>query len=42
MLPHVDEFRTVHNLNSLADLAASLSRPAPRRAEARGMFTEAA
>jgi uncharacterized protein with von Willebrand factor type A (vWA) domain len=42
MLPHVDEFRTVHNLNSLADLAVSLSRPSPRRAEARGMFTEAA
>ena len=42
MLPHVDEFRTVHNLNSLADLAESLARPAPRREEARGMFTEAA
>lgn len=25
MLPHVDEFRAVHNLNSLADLAAALS-----------------
>lgn len=42
MLPHVDDFRTVHNLNSLADLAESLSRPAPRREERRGMITEAA
>jgi uncharacterized protein with von Willebrand factor type A (vWA) domain len=25
MLPHVDEFRPVHNLNALADLCASLS-----------------
>ncbi|MBX3567615.1 MAG: VWA domain-containing protein [Rhizobiaceae bacterium] len=36
MLPHVDEFRPVHNLNALADLCASLGeRPAaeldPRR-----------
>lgn len=30
MLPHVDEFRPVHNLDSLADLAATLA--APRRA----------
>ena len=28
MLPHVDEFRPVHNLNSLRDLVATLSRPA--------------
>ena len=26
MLPHVDEFRPVHNLNALADLCASLDR----------------
>ena len=25
MLPHVDEFRAVHNLNALADLCAALS-----------------
>lgn len=25
MLPHVDEFRTLHNLNSIADLCAALS-----------------
>jgi len=32
MLPHVDEFRTVHNLASLRDLVASLSAPADLRA----------
>jgi uncharacterized protein with von Willebrand factor type A (vWA) domain len=32
MLPHVDEFRTVHNLASLRDLVGTLSRPAPRGA----------
>ena len=31
MLPHVDEFRTVHNLDSLRALIALLSRPAPPR-----------
>ncbi len=31
MLPHVDEFRTVHNLDSLRDLVSLLSRPAPPR-----------
>jgi hypothetical protein len=31
MLPHVDEFRPVHNLESLAQLADLLSRPAPPR-----------
>jgi len=34
ILPHVDEFRPVHNLASLDDLAAHLNRPAPRRLEA--------
>jgi uncharacterized protein with von Willebrand factor type A (vWA) domain len=34
ILPHVDEFRPVHSLASLDDLAAHLSRPAPRRLEA--------
>ena len=29
MLPHVDEFRTVHNLDSLRALVDLLSRPAP-------------
>jgi len=31
MLPHVDEFRTVHSLDSLRDLVDLLSRPAPPR-----------
>jgi uncharacterized protein with von Willebrand factor type A (vWA) domain len=31
MLPHVDEFRTVHSLDSLRDLVSLLSRPAPPR-----------
>ncbi len=31
MLPHVDEFRTVHNLDSLRGLVELLSRPAPAR-----------
>jgi uncharacterized protein with von Willebrand factor type A (vWA) domain len=31
MLPHVDEFRTVHNLASLRGLIDLLSRPAPAR-----------
>lgn len=38
MLPHVDEFRPVHNLNSLADLAELLSKPAPPR-ERRSLWT---
>ena len=32
MLPHVDDFRPVHNLASLRTLVDLLSRPAPRRA----------
>jgi hypothetical protein len=31
MLPHVDEFRPVHNLESLENLVSVLSAPAPRR-----------
>ena len=31
MLPHVDEFRPVHNIASLRTLIESLSRPAPSR-----------
>jgi hypothetical protein len=27
MLPHVDDFLPVHNLESLTDLAAALDRP---------------
>jgi hypothetical protein len=29
ILPYVDEFRPVHNLESLSDLAEALARPAP-------------
>ncbi|HYZ61087.1 MAG TPA: VWA domain-containing protein, partial [Acetobacteraceae bacterium] len=31
MLPYVDEFRTIHNLDSLRSLIEMLSRPAPPR-----------
>jgi uncharacterized protein with von Willebrand factor type A (vWA) domain len=31
ILPHVDDLRPVHNLNSLEQLALALSRPAPSR-----------
>jgi uncharacterized protein with von Willebrand factor type A (vWA) domain len=41
MLPHVDDFRTVHNLESLGDLTAALSHPAPRHEEAYLSFEEA-
>ena len=34
MLPHVDEFRPVHNLASLSTLISSLSAPAPPRGSA--------
>jgi len=34
ILPHVDEFRSIHNLESIADLAGSLSRDWPRTEEA--------
>lgn len=41
MLPHVDDFRTVHNLDSLGDLASALSRPATRKVEHRAALSEA-
>lgn len=34
LLPHVDEFRPVHNLESLEALASALAKPAARRLEA--------
>ena len=34
ILPHVDEFRSIHNLESIADLTDSLSRAWPRTEEA--------
>ncbi|MBX3596402.1 MAG: VWA domain-containing protein [Rhizobiaceae bacterium] len=35
MLPHVDEFRAVHNLNALSDLVASLDKNASRSMDPR-------
>lgn len=35
ILPHVDEFRPVHNLESLGALVDVLSRPVPKRTEAK-------
>ncbi|OQM76624.1 vWA domain-containing protein [Manganibacter manganicus] len=35
MLPHVDEFRAVHNLDALADLVASLGGASPHAADPR-------
>jgi len=32
MLPHVDDFRPVHNLASLQQLVDALAQAAPRRA----------
>ena len=40
MLPHVDEFRPVHNLESLGELIEALRRPAPRRLEAAAAWSE--
>jgi uncharacterized protein len=40
LLPHVDEFRPVHNLESLEALADALARPAPRRLEAAAAWSE--
>jgi uncharacterized protein with von Willebrand factor type A (vWA) domain len=33
IMPHVDDFRTIHNLESLEDLAAALGRTGPRTEE---------
>jgi len=38
MLPHVDDFRTVHNLDSLDALGRALSRPGQRRLEAQHSY----
>jgi hypothetical protein len=39
-MPHVDEFRPVHNLESLADLTRVLSAPGRRRLEAKSEWIE--
>jgi hypothetical protein len=41
IMPHVDEFRPVHNLESLADLTRVLSSPGRRRLEAKSEWVEA-
>jgi len=41
ILPHVDEFRPVHSLASLAELVVALSRPGARRLEAAAAWREA-
>jgi len=41
ILPHADEFRPVHNLESLGELVAALSKPGPRRLEAAAAWREA-
>ncbi|MGH7033053.1 MAG: vWA domain-containing protein [Stellaceae bacterium] len=41
ILPHVDEFRPVHNLASLDELVKALVRPGPRRLEAAAAWREA-
>lgn len=40
MLPHVDEFRSVHNLTSLAELTALLSRSDAGRAEGTSQWVQ--
>lgn len=42
ILPHVDEFRPVHNLDSLEQVALALGRPAPRADDGLGRFRERA
>jgi uncharacterized protein len=42
MLPHVDEFRAVHNLNALADLCASLDKSTTRNVDPRLWIARAA
>ena len=41
IMPHVDEVRSVHNLESLSQLTQVLSEPVSRRQEAAGAPLEA-
>ncbi len=41
MLPHVDEFRSVHSLDAVADLVAALSDPKDSRADPRRFLAAA-
>jgi hypothetical protein len=40
ILPHVDEFRPIHNMASLGELVEALSQPASRRLEAAAAWPE--
>jgi uncharacterized protein with von Willebrand factor type A (vWA) domain len=40
IMPHVDEFRPAHNLDSLADLTRVLSQPGLRRLEAKSEWVD--
>jgi uncharacterized protein with von Willebrand factor type A (vWA) domain len=40
ILPHVDEFKPIHNLESLGELVTALTRPGPRRLEAAAAWRE--
>ena len=42
MLPHVDEFRTIHNLKSMGDLVRALGRGADAWADPKGWLENAA
>ncbi len=41
ILPHVDEFRPVHNLQSLTELVEAMNRPAPNRNEGMNQWLKA-
>jgi len=42
ILPHADDLRAVHNLDSLTDLARALGRPGPRREEGTSLWQSSA
>src|SRR5262249_2026565 len=42
MLPHVDEFRPIHNLDSMGELCAALSADAPRGGDPKQWLRQAA
>ena len=42
MLPHVDEFRAIHNLDSMTDLVAALSHLGPRGGDPKAWLKQVA
>jgi hypothetical protein len=42
ILPHVDEFRTIHNLDSMRDLTRVLGAETPRNMESMARWRSAA